>query len=231
MPETLPPDGPQPEVVLDAARLRGIAHPLRVRLLGLLRAHGPSTATRLAARVGESSAATSYHLRQLATYGFVVPADPPEAEAGRPGAGREKWWRAAHRSTRFDSAAAQRAATPEEREEVDVLAGEYLRSVATVNAAKVDEWLRRSSELPPRWQGVGTLSDTRVRLTPEQADELAARVSELVRSYGREDLDAAPAPGSVEVVVQWQVLPQPEDGDPANDPADDPADDDPEEDQ
>ncbi|EME98684.1 regulatory protein ArsR, partial [Streptomyces mobaraensis NBRC 13819 = DSM 40847] len=31
-------------MVLDAKGLRALAHPLRVRLVGLLRTHGPSTA-------------------------------------------------------------------------------------------------------------------------------------------------------------------------------------------
>src|SRR4029078_2960721 len=86
---------PQRDVLLDARNLRGLAHPLRLRLLGALREGGPSTATLLAARLGESSAATIYPLRQLEAYGFVV------EQAGR-GRGRERWWRSAHRSTYFD---------------------------------------------------------------------------------------------------------------------------------
>src|SRR3954462_195670 len=76
-------------VVLDPPRLRALAHPLRVRRLGLLRLPGPSTASRLAARVGESSGSTSYHLRQLGSVGLVVE-DPEHAGEG----GRERWWRA-----------------------------------------------------------------------------------------------------------------------------------------
>src|SRR3954454_20546020 len=78
-------------VVLDPPRLRPLAHPLRGRLLGLLRLHGPSTASRLAARVGESSGSTSYHLRQLGSVGLVVE-DPEHAGEG----GRERWWREGH---------------------------------------------------------------------------------------------------------------------------------------
>ncbi|WP_245673864.1 MULTISPECIES: winged helix-turn-helix domain-containing protein [Actinoplanes] len=66
--------------------LRGLAHPLRVQILGILREQGASTATRLAGRLGESSGSTSYHLRKLAGYGFV------EEDAGR-NTGRERWWR------------------------------------------------------------------------------------------------------------------------------------------
>ncbi|BFO21324.1 hypothetical protein SHKM778_77120 [Streptomyces sp. KM77-8] len=61
-----------------------------MRLLNTLRRNGPATASQLAARLGESSGATSYHLRQLAAHGFVE--DAPEH-----GKGRERWWKAVHK--------------------------------------------------------------------------------------------------------------------------------------
>src|SRR5689334_10789603 len=69
----------------DVKAIRALAHPLRLRLLDLLRFEGPSTATKLAGLVGESSGATSYHLRMLAQYGYVE-----EAEATD---NRERWWK------------------------------------------------------------------------------------------------------------------------------------------
>jgi DNA-binding transcriptional ArsR family regulator len=78
--------------VTDVRALRALAHPLRSRLLGLLRLHGPATASQLGRAVGESSGSTSYHLRQLAAYGFV---EEVEGE----GTARERWWRARHRLT------------------------------------------------------------------------------------------------------------------------------------
>src|SRR5690242_12974406 len=69
----------------DVRAIRALAHPLRLRLLDLLRFEGPSTATKLAALVGESSGATSYHLRMLAQYGYVEEADATD--------NRERWWR------------------------------------------------------------------------------------------------------------------------------------------
>src|SRR5690242_18100440 len=82
---------------LDARSLRGLAHPLRMQLLDALRFGGPATASQLAEKLGESSGATSYHLRQLAAHGFV--ADDPER-----GKGRERWWKAVHTGLRFDDA-------------------------------------------------------------------------------------------------------------------------------
>ena len=50
-------------VVPDATALKALAHPVRLRMLGMLRVDGPATATQLAARLGLNSGATSYHLR------------------------------------------------------------------------------------------------------------------------------------------------------------------------
>jgi predicted ArsR family transcriptional regulator len=59
---------------------------------GLLRIHGPATATSLATRLGINTGQTSYHLRHLADHGFVV----DDEERGN---GRERWWKAAPQST------------------------------------------------------------------------------------------------------------------------------------
>src|SRR5690606_10755048 len=80
----------------DLDTLKAIAHPLRTRLLGLLRADGPATAAQLGRVLGESSGSTSYHLRQLERYGFVT--DDEEQPSGR-----ERRWRAVHDMTSFPS--------------------------------------------------------------------------------------------------------------------------------
>lgn len=76
-------------VVDDVETLKAMTHPLRLKLLGLLRAEGPATASELARKVDESSGSTSYHLRQLERFGFV--GDDVEQPSGR-----ERRWRALH---------------------------------------------------------------------------------------------------------------------------------------
>src|SRR3954466_7944947 len=71
---------------MGAAQLRALAHPLRLQLLDVLGAEGPATASQLARRLGESSGATSYHLRVLAKHGLVE-------DAGARARGRERPWR------------------------------------------------------------------------------------------------------------------------------------------
>lgn len=172
--------------------LRGLAHPLRVRMLALLREDGPATATALAERLGQSTGATSYHLRQLAQYGFVV------EDVGR-GVGRERWWRAAHRSTLLDGDASRQA--PAEAEA-------YLRAVAVYYADRVDRWL---GELPAQsepWQDCSTLSDWRLRLTSAEAKELHDAIFALVEGYRRDDEAGPDTPGGAEqVVLQVQLMP------------------------
>ena len=70
----------------DPAALRGLAHPVRLRLVALLRREGPLTASEAGRRLGESSGSTSYHLRQLERFGLVE-------EAGER-RGRQRPWRA-----------------------------------------------------------------------------------------------------------------------------------------
>lgn len=179
------------EIRLSPTSLRGLAHPLRVRMLNTLREHGPATATLLAERLGQSTGATSYHLRQLAQYGFVV------EEPGR-GAGRERWWRAAHRNTRLDSEVG-RDALPE----VET----YLRSVAALYAERVDRFLNELTNMPAEWSQVSTLSNWQLRLTATEARQFSDALRELIGRY-RRDEPGAPAPDDAEAfVVQAQLMP------------------------
>jgi DNA-binding transcriptional ArsR family regulator len=189
------PFDPEREDYIDARRLRGIAHPLRLRILWALRERGPSTATKLAQLLGESSGATSYHLRQLAAYGFVV------EDAGR-GTERERWWRAAKRGSTFDL-------PPADDVEGRVLGEEYLRTVASLYAERMQRAISGISSAPQEWLDAATLSDVVLRLTADEARRLIAELFELAGRYRRHDEPDPPA-GNRRVAFQFQVLPQDE---------------------
>ncbi|PKH38100.1 ArsR family transcriptional regulator [Nocardioides alpinus] len=146
-------------------------------MLGLLRTEGPATATTLAARLDLNTGATSYHLRQLAQHGFI------EEDTER-GNARDRWWRAAHDSTRTD------VRTREDGGE-DVEA--YLMTVAQLYGDRLRAAVAEMAFLPEPWRAVGTLSDWEVRLTPARADALVQELVRLIESAEEsEDPDAAP---------------------------------------
>ena len=79
------PEDPQIRKITDARTLRALAHPVRIALFEELALGGAMTATQVGERIGESATTCSFHLRQLAKYGFVE-------EAGG-GPGRSRPWR------------------------------------------------------------------------------------------------------------------------------------------
>ena len=72
--------------ISDPRAIRALAHPLRLDLLQLLGASGPATAAQCGRVLGVSQASCSFHLRQLAKYGFVQDAGPGRDR-------RERQWR------------------------------------------------------------------------------------------------------------------------------------------
>jgi hypothetical protein len=154
----------------------------------------------LAERLGQSSGATSYHLRQLAAYGFVT-----EAEE-KAGPGRERWWRAASRYTNLPRASARQDSGDAEG---------FMRALAADCYREMDGFLAELSTLPNEWDEGWTMSDRLLRLTPEEARQLRFELAEVVARYREEDPeDPGERPeGSERVVLQVQILPRLEGGD------------------
>jgi DNA-binding transcriptional ArsR family regulator len=195
------PGADPPEMVVrpDVRSLRALTHPLRLRLLGLLRSDGPATASQLAARTGQNSGATSYHLRQLAEHGFIV-------EAADRGNARDRWWRAAHRSTHFEL-------PPDADEESKALGEQYLRVVGDAYSRRLDAAIAAlptlEEDLGPGWHEGFTMSDMPLRLTAAEAQALVAELDAVAERYRSDDPDRraeAPA-GAQRVFLQYQVLP------------------------
>ncbi|MET7869283.1 metalloregulator ArsR/SmtB family transcription factor [Streptomyces cyaneofuscatus] len=181
---------------IDARTLRTLAHPLRIRLLNALREFGPATASGLGERLGESSGATSYHLRQLAESGLVE--DAPEL-----GKGRERWWRAVHDGTMFETADFRTHADPEVRGAIDVV----LHETATTHAQEINTWLGTMDEWPEEWQRSWDISDFKLRLTPELAQELSQKLHAVVESY--RDRVPEGTEGSAVVRTHLHAFPRP----------------------
>jgi hypothetical protein len=153
--------------ITDPKALRALAHPTRMSLIGLLRTEGPLTATQAAEILGESSASTSFHLRQLAKYGM--------AEEAPGGQGRERPWQATTMSTDV----------PDFVDDPEFAAASGL--FRSVLAERYFEWLmrwleRRPSE-PAEWQEADQFGDKLLYLTASELTELGAKVRELLAEY------------------------------------------------
>jgi DNA-binding transcriptional ArsR family regulator len=171
VPEEIP---PAPAVdVHDARTLRALAHPLRATLLGLLRAEGPSTASRLGQRLGESSGSTSYHLRQLAGFGLVE-------EVPGEGTGRERWWRALHRSTRWQTE--EVVGQPGGREVVEELTHQSLAVQRRLLAAHAEQ----REQLDEVWRDATSLNDWALHLSPGGARALLDELNGVVERWRTE---------------------------------------------
>ncbi|MFG1924568.1 winged helix-turn-helix domain-containing protein [Cryptosporangium sp. NPDC048952] len=70
----------------DPRAIRALTHPLRLDLLETLAAHGPSTAAECGRYLDTPQANCSFHLRQLAKYGFIEDGGPGDDK-------RQRRWR------------------------------------------------------------------------------------------------------------------------------------------
>ncbi|GIF76540.1 ArsR/SmtB family transcription factor [Asanoa siamensis] len=162
-------------IITEVDELKAVTHPLRVRMLGALRADGPATATELARRFDTDTGTTSYHLRKLARHGFVEEAEQRD--------GRERRWQATEATTSWDEAAL--STTAEGRAVLSVMRRHQLaaleRAVAAHEAAVAD--------LPPEWVAVSGMSDLRAVLSADSLRELERRFTALIDELVAADAD------------------------------------------
>jgi DNA-binding transcriptional ArsR family regulator len=158
----------EPRHLTDPRALRAVTHPVRLSILEMLELHGALTATEAGELIGESPTTCSFHLRQLAKYGFVE-------EAGG-GAGRRRPWRLAARGMRITA----KADDPEMS--IAALALESLLVKRWME--RFGEWERTRSHYAPEWQEAGNISETVAYMTP---DELTGLMSEVFALFCRYD--------------------------------------------
>jgi DNA-binding transcriptional ArsR family regulator len=169
--------------------LLALSHPVRLRILERLR-EGPSTASRLARELGESSGSTSYHLRALARTGLIE----EEPERGR---GRERWWR---RSTPL-------LIIPTESEDPEGRAAEArIWNLMTARDERVlRQFVASEATLEREWRSASFIGSWNLYLTPEEADRLGRQVLGLVDEIWRA-ADDVPE-GARRCLVSFRALP------------------------
>ena len=181
---------------LDMESLKALAHPLRVQILDTLSTYGSFTASGLAERLGESSGATSYHLRQLEKHGFV-------REVEGKGTGRERWWERTPGALSLtastegigDTAAGQAAAKT------------VIRQWGRNRAGRLADFQERGYDLLPiDWIESTNVATVNLRLTREQLKEIVDEWDAFIERYVERYRGKNPA-GSRPVQIHFNAFP------------------------
>jgi DNA-binding transcriptional ArsR family regulator len=160
------PQVPRFREVTEAKALRVLAHPVRLALIEVLSVSGPMTATQAGERIGETPTTCSFHLRQLAKYGFVE-----EAGGGR---GRSRPWQMTSIGMRF---------APVHDDPEAAIAGRALATV--IRERQLDPhrtWVETRSEYPRPWQEAAISNQHVLYVTPAELAQLNEELSGLVLS-------------------------------------------------
>ena len=155
---------------------------------------GAMTATEVGERIGESPTTCSFHLRQLAKYGFVE-------EAGG-GKGRARPWR-------VTTIGIDLAARPDDPE-AQLASGVLLRLIRERQLVRYQTWLDTKSSYPRQWQEAAGSSQHLFYLTAEELQQLNKELLAMLLPRFRERLTdpGQRPPGAVPVemlVVSYPV--------------------------
>jgi DNA-binding transcriptional ArsR family regulator len=179
--------------ITDPRVMRALAHPARIELMEHLGTTGAVvTATEMAAQVGLSPSATSYHLRELAKYGLVELA-PSRGDA------RERVWRSTSAGWSVDAGKGGPDVWEAERNLIDV----YL----TRDFARLRDWFAGQDPQPEEWRDASVLSGRMLLLTVEELRLVDQAVRKVLEPYSRRERMADPPPGARTVAVHFSAYP------------------------
>lgn len=148
----------------DPLSIRAMAHPLRLDLIELLGTLGPATAAECGRRLEQSQASCSFHLRQLAKYGFVVEAP---ASTDR----RERRWQLTDVEQSWSSVDGGPAA--EELERVFI----------SREADRLLHWVDTGDREPEDWRRAATLGGATLPLTIAELTRVRNAIAAVIAPY------------------------------------------------
>jgi len=179
----------------DPERIRALAHPLRLALLEFLDDTGEATATQCAKHTGETVANCSFHLRLLARYGFIEPAEPR---------GRERPWRPSAHREQFEPD----ESVPGSVRAVVELAEVAVRQEAEGFIAFLRERADRVDELSGRPLPSTMTKDT-FWATPDETEALLAGIGALLEPFVARASDPSARPAGA-LLMRWFATSHPD---------------------
>jgi predicted ArsR family transcriptional regulator len=166
--------------------MRALSHPVRIAIMEALVFGGPMTATEVGEEIDESPTTCSFHLRQLAKYGFVV-------EAGG-GKGRARPWRLV--TLGFNIPATH------EDPEADIAATALGNVFRERQLNRYRTWRDTKSTYPPEWREAANDSEYVMYLTADELQEVSRQLHEVLLPRFQDGRLTDPSlrpPGSVPV--------------------------------
>lgn len=161
---------PGAKELTDLTELRALAHPLRMQLFLEVGTRGEATVSELAAAVDEPVNKVSFHLRQLAKYGFIE--DAPERARDK----RDRWWRLAYESgINWDRLLASQTTAPAVRKQLTQGMEDSLEAIRAYFSEAIDRL--------PDWQRGDFSHDWYLRMTSDEAAEFDADYLELCQRW------------------------------------------------
>ena len=160
---------PEPRNLTDARTLRALAHPVRIALYEELAFGGAMTATELGERIGETPTTCSFHLRQLAKYGFVE-----EAGGGR---GRARPWRLTTIGTEFSPASGDK--------EAEFASEATLRLFRERQLARYQTWRATRGRYGEEWQDAAADSEYIFYLTAGELRQMNLEVHQVMSRWAQ----------------------------------------------
>lgn len=149
--------------ITDPRAMRALAHPLRLDLIEALTVLGPATAAACARHLGSTQALCSFHLRQLAKYGFVE-------QAADSGDRRERPWRLTDIEQSWSG-------------EDDPAADQLDRVFLQREADKMLRWVDRSKAEPPEWRRAAFVGGATLPVTADELADIAAQLRAVLAPY------------------------------------------------
>ncbi|NJP91898.1 helix-turn-helix transcriptional regulator [Nonomuraea sp. FMUSA5-5] len=150
--------------IRDSKVLAAMSHPLRRRLLDILRVDGPATASALSAKTGQAVGNISHHLKVLAASELVE--EVPELARDR----RERWWRRSPGVLSWSP-----ADFPD-----DPVAAAAESLLLDRQAGLVRQWFAERESYPEEWRRAAFTADRWARLSVAELAELEERILALL---------------------------------------------------
>ena len=184
-----------PRELNDPRELRAITHPVRIRILEDLVMTGPATATELSERIGETPANCSWHLRQLAKFGWVE-------EAGG-GTGRQRPWQLVVQLKYF--------ARGEVDEDLRIATTAVTRHMVAREYQALRAWFATVPAEATEWRDAAFVTQNVGWCTPEELAEIAQAVSDACDRYVDRINDPSRRPPGARPIrfLAWGVPGQP----------------------